>query len=93
MTDPIVIPLDATDLERRESLEQMSPCEFAALFLYWLEKRGAVFALNPDNTFVCDLDPMPESCFDKITPEDVAYVVLGLKEEIKSILLSRQIVH
>jgi hypothetical protein len=55
--------------------------------------RGAIFTLNADETFMCDLDPMAESDLAKFTPEMVAHAVLGLKEEIRSILLSRRIVH
>jgi hypothetical protein len=65
--------------------------DVAAVLVAWLESRGATFMLRDDDTFHCDLDSA--RLRDQEHRDGLAKGVLALREEIRWVLQSRQVVH
>ena len=68
------------------------PAEAAALLVTLLEAHGATFTLKPDHTFLCDLDSVRD--LSRLpTPERIVRAVLGLRGEMRNILVARRTSH
>ena len=77
---------------RQQQPTSIMPAEATALLVTLLEARGATFTLKPDHTFLCDLDSVTD--FSRLpTPEGIARAVLGLRNEIRNILVARRTSH
>jgi hypothetical protein len=71
--------------------KQVIPREAAELLVWALEARGAMFKLLPDGYFRCDLNGARIATLDQA--DDVARVVLALRDEIRAHLRTRHVTH
>jgi hypothetical protein len=56
-----------------------------------LEARGAIVSLNQRDFVHIDLKPIAD--FGSTAPETLAHAVLGLRDELRQILIARRTVH
>jgi hypothetical protein len=57
------------------------------LLMAMLEGKGAIFTLNDDGDFLCDLNP----AFTENPPKWIPRAVLGFRDEIRQLLLERTV--
>ncbi len=67
------------------------PEEAAACLVSVLERRGAVFHLQADGYFLCDLNPSDVASSEEA--ERLARCVLALRDEIRAELNARRVKH
>ena len=67
------------------------PQETAACLVSVLERRGAVFHLQPDGYFLCDLNPSDVASSEEA--ERLAQCVLALRDETRVELNARRVTH
>jgi hypothetical protein len=75
----------------RHNIEPLTPASRAALFLFWLEQRGACITLDAADYFRCDLDPIADMTAHDA--ECIAAALLTMRDDVRAILLARRIRH
>jgi hypothetical protein len=88
--------LAATELSRSDDptidrYRTLSPQQAAVLLVADLQRLGAVFTMGEDGYFLCDLNPIKDMTWQKA--DDLSQAVLGLRHEIKALLLADRVEH
>ena len=68
------------------------PAEAAGLLVSILTRRGAVFTLDADGYFRCDLNGVKD-IVDHDDAAGLAKCVLALRDEIRAVLLAERVQH
>ena len=71
--------------------DPITPREFAALLVSWIEGQGGVFSLDHDDTFRLDLNPIRDMDYKRA--DAISHAVLGVRDEVRQVLLSQRIQH
>jgi hypothetical protein len=74
----------------RVTVERLTPASAAALLLAFLEAH-AIVSLSEGDFVRVDLNPITD--FGSTLPETLAHAVLGLRDELRQILIARRTVH
>jgi hypothetical protein len=69
-----------------DAVDQLTPANAAACLLMWLSRKGAAFEITSDGRLHVNLDAVQFPCGNCL-PEDLATLILSLREELKQILL------
>jgi hypothetical protein len=63
----------------------------AGYLVSFLERRGAVFTVNAEGKWFCDLNPSDVASHEEA--EEISGAILGLRDEIRAVLLARRGIH